>query len=61
MLLFITVLHYMQSMKIVVFHNTMTHYNMAVLSSGMQKFLNAFFCMKLLNLIGLKLMLNKLK
>jgi hypothetical protein len=60
MLLFITVLHYIQSMKTVVFHNSMTHYSMAVLSSGMHKLLNAFFCIKLLNLIGLKVMLNKL-
>jgi len=42
MLLFITVLHYVHFMKTVVFHNSTTHYSMAVLSSGMHKLLNAF-------------------
>jgi hypothetical protein len=50
MLLFITILHCIQSMKTVVFHNSMTHYSMAVLSSGMHKLLNASFLHEIVKL-----------
>jgi len=54
-LLFITVLHYIQSMKTVVLHNSTTHYSMAVLSSGMHKLLIAFFAHEIVKINWVKI------
>jgi len=55
MLLFITVLHYIHSMKTVVFHDSTTYYSMAVLLTGMHKLLNAFFLHEIVKLNWFKM------
>jgi hypothetical protein len=55
MLLFITVLHYIHSMKTFVFHNSTTHYSVAVLSSGMHKLLNTFLLREIVQLNWFKI------